>query len=68
MIAVVSKICMHCEVGAIAFVVDYGFVSLALYRKYAQHLRRHSSIFTVNTQYNFQRRDAVIKRATKLVG
>jgi hypothetical protein len=66
---------MHCEVGAVAFVVDYGFF-LAVFLAFARHhIANILSIcagiavsFTLNTRYNFQRRDAVIKRVTKFVG
>src|SRR5260370_27822237 len=66
---------MHSEVGAVAFVVDYGLflaVFLAFARPYiASMLGICAGIavsFTLNSRYSVQRRDAVIKRATKFVG
>jgi putative flippase GtrA len=67
------KFAMYSIVGAIAFSIDYS-IFLAIFSLVGPYVANVLGIcagiaisFTLNSRYNFRRRDAVMRRATKFV-
>jgi len=69
------KFCIYIIIGGAAFLVDYSVFLVIFWIAHRPYFANILGIcagigvsFTLNSRYNFRRRDAVTKRATKFVG